>query len=161
MTVLERIEERLTAQGVSHRITTHAPVYTSAEAAAVRGTSLSSGAKALVVKAGEGFVLFVMPADRKLDSKQVRKNLGFRELRFATREEVFVLTGVQPGAIPPFGSLFGLKTYCDRALGNNEKINFNPGEHTATLEMGYEDYVRVEGPELAEITVLPGGEGGA
>lgn len=161
MTVLERIEEKLTAQGVAYRITTHRPVYTSAEAAAVRGTSLSSGAKALVVKAGEEFVLFVMPADRKLDSKRVRKNLGMRAIRFATREEVFALTGLQPGAIPPFGSLFGLRTYCDRALGQNEKINFNPGEHTATLEMGYGDYVRVEGPEFADVTLPPGQEGGA
>ncbi|MSS70674.1 MAG: hypothetical protein EXS64_04205 [Candidatus Latescibacteria bacterium] len=161
MTVLERIEEKLTAQGVSYRITTHGPVYTSAEAAAARGTALSSGAKALVLKAGEAFVLFVMPADRKLDSKRVRKNLGFRELRFATREEVFALTGLQPGAIPPFGSLFGLKTYCDRALGQNERINFNPGSHTTTLEMGYEDYVRVEGPEMAEVTEAPAREEGA
>jgi len=159
MTVLERIEEKLTAKAVTYRVTTHRAVYTSAEAAEVRGASLSSGAKALVVKAGEGFVLFVVPGDRRLDSKRVKKGLGVRDLRFATKEEVFALTGLEPGSIPPFGSLFGLKTYCDRALGENAKINFNPGSHTASLEMVYEDYAQVEGPELVEVTLPPEGKG--
>ncbi len=153
MTVLERIEEKLTAQAVTYRVTTHRAVYTSAEAAAVRGASLSSGAKALVVKAGGAFVMFVVPGDRRLDGKRVKKDLGMRDLRFATKEEVLDLTGLEPGSIPPFGSLFALKTYCDRGLGENEKINFNPGSHTASLEMAYDDYVRVEGPELADFSM--------
>lgn len=153
MTVLERIEEKLTAQAVTYRVTAHRAVYTSAEAAEVRGASLSSGAKALVVKAGGTFVMFVVPGDRRLDSKRVKKDLGMRDLRFATKEEVFGLTGLEPGSIPPFGSLFGLKTYCDRGLGENEKINFNPGSHTASLEMAYDDYVRVEGPEPVDVSV--------
>ncbi len=29
---------------------------------------------------------------------------------------------MNPGSIPPFGSLFGLPTLCDRRLGENEVI---------------------------------------
>src|SRR5947209_16805950 len=105
-TVFERIEQMLRQGGVPFGVSRHAPVYTSEEAAAVRGTPLSSGAKALVVKAGEAFVLLVLPADRKLDSRKARAGLGAKALRFATREEVGQLTGLQPGSIPPFGSLF-------------------------------------------------------
>lgn len=155
MTVLERIQEKLDGLAIPYRVTTHRAVYTSAEAAEVRGVSLSSGAKALVLKAGEGFALFVVPGDRKLDSKRVKKDLGMRDLRFATKEEVLALTGLEPGSIPPFGSLFGLSTYCDRALGESPTINFNPGSHTASLEMGFEDYVRAESPNLVEVTQPP------
>jgi hypothetical protein len=55
---------------------------------------------------------------------------------------------MNPGSIPPFGSLFGLHTLCDRRLGENEVINFNAGDHSVSVSMQYEEYVRVERPEL-------------
>ena len=126
----------------------HDPVYTSEEAAKIRGTTLSSGAKALICKAGDSFLLFVLPADRRLASKQVRKQLGLRSLRFASREEVLELTGLKPGSIPPFGSLFNLKTHCDELLRDESVINFNAGDHSISISMQYEDFIRVEQPEI-------------
>jgi Ala-tRNA(Pro) deacylase len=127
-------------------------VFTSEEAAAVRGTSLASGAKALVVKAGDAFALLVLPADRKLDSRKARTSLGVKALRFATREEVEQLTGLQPGSIPPFGSLFGLPTLCDPALAANVSINFNAGDHAVSVQMNYADFLAVEQPRMVEMT---------
>ncbi len=146
--VFERIEALLAEHGIEHQVLRHAPVYTSEEAARVRGTPLASGAKALVCKGEEGFVLFVVPADRKLDSHAVRRAKGWRKLRFATREEVLELTGLAPGSIPPFGSLFGLSTLCDERLGQNDTINFNAGDHGISVSMRYADYVKVERPTL-------------
>jgi Ala-tRNA(Pro) deacylase len=152
MTVFERVEAKLRELGVSFTVTRHAPVFTSEEAAAVRGTSLASGAKALVVKAGETFALLVVPANRKLESKVARASLGVKSLRFANTEEVERLTGLKPGSIPPFGSLFDLPTYCDPALGENESINFNAGDHSISVHMTYADYLRAEGAALKALT---------
>ncbi len=146
--VFERIESLLKQHGVAFDVLRHEPVYTSEKAAEVRGTPLASGAKALVCKADGQFVMFVLPADRKLASKEVRRARRWRKLRFAGREEVEQLTGLEPGSIPPFGSLFDLPTLCDERLGENETINFNAGDHSISVSMRYEDYVRVEGPEL-------------
>jgi Ala-tRNA(Pro) deacylase len=71
-----------------------------------------------------------------------------RKLRFATREEVLELTGLAPGSIPPFGSLFGLPTLCDERLGDNDVINFNAGDHSISVSMRYADYLLAEKPEL-------------
>ena len=150
MSVFQRIEELLQEHAADYSVLRHAPVYTSEEAAAVRGTSLSSGAKALICKGGEDMIMFVVPADRRLASKSIRRQAGWRKLRFATREEVQELTGLTPGSIPPFGSLFQLPTYCDQALAENERINFNAGSHTISLNLLYADYVRVENPQLGE-----------
>lgn len=148
-TVFERVEALLKQHGVAFRVLRHEAVYTSEEAAAVRGVALCSGAKALVCKGGEGtFVMFVVPADRRLDSRAVRRAKGWRRLRFATREEVLELTGLAPGSIPPFGSLFGLPTLCDERLGENETINFNAGDHCISLSMSYADYIKAEQPEI-------------
>ncbi len=149
--VFERLQSVLRDKGVPFTVSHHAPVFTSEEAAAVRGAALASGAKALVVKAGAVFRLLVVPADRKLDSKKARVSLGVKALRFATREEVEQLTGLQPGSIPPFGSLFALPTSCDPALGENAAINFNAGDHGISIAMSYSDYLAVEQPALVSL----------
>jgi Ala-tRNA(Pro) deacylase len=147
-TVFDRVEAFLRQHGVLFDVLRHEPVYTSQQAAEIRGTPLSSGAKALVCKGDEQFVMFVLPADRKLANKAIRGTLGWRKLRFATPEEVLTLTGLKPGSIPPFGSLFNLPTLCDARLAENEKINFNAGDHGISVSMTYADYVRAENPRL-------------
>ena len=148
--VFQRVEELLREQGVAFDVLRHEPVYTSAEAAAIRGAPLASGAKALICKGDDDFVMFVMPADLKLASKAVRRARRWRKLRFANRDEVLQLTGLEPGSIPPFGSLFGLPTLCDSRLTENETINFNAGDHCISVTMTSADYLKAESPQLGE-----------
>ncbi len=150
--VFERLQEWLTQQSVAFTVLRHEAVFTSEQAAAVRGTPLGSGAKALVVKAGDKFVMLVVPADRKLDSRKAKAALGVRDLRFASKEEVLEKTGLQPGSIPPFGSLFELPTYCDPALGEHASINFNAGDHCISIQMSHADYLAAEKPALVALT---------
>jgi Ala-tRNA(Pro) deacylase len=149
--VFERICQLLKNQDLPFDVLHHAPVFTSEEAAAVRGTSLASGAKALVCKVDDRFIVIVLPADRKLASKTARKSLGAKSIRFATKEEVLELTGLAPGSIPPFGSLFNLPTWCDVRLANEPQINFNAGDHTISLSISFETYRTAEKPTLAEV----------
>ena len=87
--VFDRIEDLLKERGVPFTVLRHEPVFTSEQAAAVRGTPLASGAKALVVKTGERFVMLVLPADRKLDSRKARAALGAREdVEIASRQAI-------------------------------------------------------------------------
>jgi Ala-tRNA(Pro) deacylase len=148
MTVFDRLCRLLDAKSAGYSVARHAPVFTSEEAAAVRGTSLASGAKALVCKADDRFLMIVLPADRKLGSKAARTSLGIKSLRFATREEVESLTGLAPGSIPPFGSLFGLETCCDEGLAQQPQINFNAGDHAISISMAFDQYVAVEQPRM-------------
>ena len=149
--VLVRLSSALAEAGIDFVHTQHDPVYTSAEAAEIRGVALHSGAKALILKAQERFVMVVIPADMPLDSGAVRKHLGCKRLRFASKEEVLELTGLTPGSIPPFGSLFDLPTICDERLSENEHINFNAGSHTDSFQMTYDAYVLYESPRPARI----------
>jgi len=146
--VFYRICAVLDGRQIAYGVQRHAPVFTSEEAAAIRGTPLASGAKALVCKVDERFVLIVLPADRKLASKEARKSLGGKSLRFATKEEVLELTGLTPGCIPPFGSLFNLPTYCDRGLADQPQINFNAGDHGVSVSMTFTAYEQAEQPTL-------------
>ena len=150
--VHDRLLATLRAAGVPFTQMHHAPVYTSAEAARVRGTTLHSGAKALILKGNHGFVMAVIPADLPLDSRALRKHLKSKRLRFATKEEVLEMTGLTPGSIPPFGGFFNLATVCDNRLAENEMINFNAASHSDSIQMSYADYIAYEKPALAAIT---------
>jgi prolyl-tRNA editing enzyme YbaK/EbsC (Cys-tRNA(Pro) deacylase) len=137
-----------------HETFEHQDVRTSQEAAQIRiGYSLSQGAKAMIVKAGESsFVMLVIPADKKIDSKKAKKVLNSKSFRFATEEELLKITrGVLPGAVPPFGSLFGLKTYTDPGLFANEKIVFNAGLRGFSVAIKSEDYKNLEKPKVVEL----------
>ncbi len=67
------------------------------------------------------------------------------------------MTGLAPGSIPPFGSLFQLETWCDERLAEQPQINFNAGDHAISLSMTLADYVTAEQPQGA---VQPGIVGG-
>ena len=136
----------------------HEPVVTSEEAAKLRhGYSLSQGAKAIIVKiknsAGENeFVMLVLPGDKKFSGSKVKKLLGYKELRFATAEEILKLTnGIQIGGIPPFGNLFKIRVFVEKALLENEKIIFNAGDRSFSVAMKAKDYLEIVEPEVEEI----------
>jgi Ala-tRNA(Pro) deacylase len=141
--VTERLLAWLGAAGVSFRVLRHPPVRTSAEAAAVRGTPLAAGAKALVVRAEDRPVHLVLPADRRIDNARLRGVLEVRRLRFVTPEELLTLTGCEPGAVPPFGNLFGLSALVDEELTRCEEIAFNAGSRAVSLTMRCADFLRV------------------
>ena len=100
---LEAIRQLLVTSGVPFVQKHHEPTHTSEASAQARGEPLKIGAKALVVKCDEHFRLFVLPADRKLDSSAVKRLLGVKKLRFADAAELMELTGLVPGSVPPFG----------------------------------------------------------
>jgi Ala-tRNA(Pro) deacylase len=154
-TVADRLLARLAQGAADHAVLRHAPVYTSAEAAAVRGSSLASGAKALVVSADGVTRLLVLPADCKLDGRALRRQAGVKKLRFLDRDELFRQTGLEPGAVPPFGSLFGLETWCDRRLAVEPEINFNAGAHDVSVRLAWTDYLRLEQPRLLDFAEPP------
>ncbi len=159
--VVNEIKALLEAHGVSYEFFEHAPVRTSEQAAAVRpGYTLKQGAKALLARvkqtgAGKRFVMFVLPADRKLDTAKLRANLGFKDVRFAREAEVEALTGgVRPGGVPPFGHPFRLELFVDPALFAQERIVFNCGDRRASIALNSADYRRVAGPTVVELSEL-------
>jgi prolyl-tRNA editing enzyme YbaK/EbsC (Cys-tRNA(Pro) deacylase) len=141
--ITERLIAWLGTAGVPFRVLEHAPVRTSAEAAAVRGTPLEAGAKALVVRADDRPVHLVLPADRRVDNARLRRVLDVRRVRFARPEELLTLTGCLPGAVPPFGNLFGLEVLVDEELTRCTEVAFNAGSRSVSITMQCPDMVRL------------------
>ena len=124
------------------------------EAAETRGAPLASGAKAMLIKdcgkkltiEGVPFYLAVLSASNRFSSKQFKKVISCKNFKFASPQEVFEKTGCLPGAVPPFGKLFGVPVWVDRSLKKQENINFNCGLRTHSMSMTYADYFKAEEP---------------
>jgi len=147
--VLESIRELLTSQAATFREVHHPPTFTSAESAQARGEELRVGGKALLMKGEDDqYRLFVLPADRKVDSGALRKKLGFKKLRFASADELKELTGLVPGSVPPFGRpILPFDLYLDEALRTNDRIAFNAGSLTDSIILAMPDYLRIAAPQ--------------
>ncbi|MBP6993849.1 hypothetical protein KBB12_01250 [Candidatus Woesebacteria bacterium] len=158
--IANQITELLKKDSLWYETFEHEAVTTSEDAARVRPDyALHQGAKALIVKIEKrskesGFVMLVVPADLRLDSKKVKSVLALRGFRFATEEEIAEITqGIQRGGIPPFGNIFSnpIKVYVDQTMFKNEKIIFNAGDRCFSIAMKSEDYRKLVCPEVVDV----------
>ncbi len=147
------IIQLLESKKIVYELLEHEPVYTSEQAAVTRGLSLAEGAKSLLLKANNEFILVVLPGDQKLDSKKVKTIVGAKKLRFATPEEVVGIMGCAIGACYPLGNVLEIRTFVDPKLGKNESISFNPGLHDKTIRLTWADYARLVQPEIQDVTI--------
>jgi len=134
---------------VEYRELHHEPSRTSEESARVRGEDLRIGGKALLIKVDSEFRLFVLSAALRVDSQAIRTRFEARKTRFATAEELKQLTGLVPGAVPPFGRpILPFDLYVDPSILANERIAFNAGSLTDSMFLNVADYLKVAKPEV-------------
>ena len=149
----KQVKELLDHSGIAYKVSEHTPVYTSEEAANVRGVELETGVKALVFKTEQGrFVLGLIAADRKMNVKKLAKIAGIRKLELASPQDVLKATGCEVGSVHPFGNLFGLTTYMDVSVLENNSVNFNAGLHTVSVYMKAKDLVKAIKPVVSEFS---------
>jgi Ala-tRNA(Pro) deacylase len=135
--IFPQIRQLLEEAGIDFRVVEHTPTQTSEESARARGEELGVGAKALLLRTDDVFRLFVLPADRKLDSAAVKKELGVKKMRFATPEELLETTGLVPGSVPPFGKpVLPFELFADSSIGTRfDRVAFNAGSLTVSIIM--------------------------
>lgn len=150
------VHEKLLVLLASHpfRLVEHKAATTSKDAADIRGSRLEQGAKALVLRSKGEFLLFVTSAATNVDMKSLKAVLKLKTLSFATEAEVWELARLRKGAVPPFGSQLGIKTYCDESLQGQDEIVFNAGLRTKSIFIPFALYLRLEAPTMVNCSTL-------
>jgi Ala-tRNA(Pro) deacylase len=104
-------------------------------------------AKGVLVSAGGGYVLAVLPATTRIDLARLAQALNGLPLRIATEDEVGRIFGdCERGALPPFGRLYGLTTLVDASLAGGSEIVFVGNARHEGVRMRYRDYEAIEAP---------------
>ena len=96
---------RLDALGIAHRTYVHPPVFTVAEAAALRGALPGGHCKSLFLKDKKGGLwLVVALEERRIDLKRLADALGAPRFSFGSAELLYEVLGVRPGSVTPFAA---------------------------------------------------------
>ncbi|MBI5390967.1 hypothetical protein HZB02_05755 [Candidatus Woesearchaeota archaeon] len=149
MDIFTQIKQLLEQHGVPYRHLHHEPTPTSEDSARARREDVRIGGKALVLKIGDHFALFVLSVALRLDNAAIKKHFNEKSTRFATAEELKEMTGLVPGSVPPFGkSILPFDLYVDPSILANKEIAFNAGSLTDSILMQVDDYLKIAKPEV-------------
>ncbi len=149
---VQRLKEFLDKNDIRYVLISHSRAFTAAATAAVTHTPGKEIAKTVVVKVDGELAMAVVPGSRHLDLKALEERLNAREVKLVTEEEFKnVFPDCELGAMPPFGTLYGLSVYADEKLEDDPEIAFNAGSHRELLRMQFADYERLEHPRILRI----------
>jgi Ala-tRNA(Pro) deacylase len=99
----EDLFRRFDELAIAHRTYEHPPVFTVAEAAALRGSLPGGHCKSLFLKDKRGgFWLAVMLEERRTDLNKLAADLAAPRFSFGGADDLHRLLGVRPGSVTPF-----------------------------------------------------------
>ncbi|HEY3399562.1 MAG TPA: YbaK/EbsC family protein [Geothrix sp.] len=146
------LREFLTRNGVAHQVIQHPQAFTATSVAGAAHIPGKEMAKTVVVNLDGHFALAVVPANRKVDLERLRQAAGALSAELADeREFIADFPECEPGAMPPFGNLYGMDVYVEPHLAADPEIAFNAGTHTELIRMAYKDFERLTHPKLVDM----------
>ena len=150
---VKRLKEALDKHKMKYVVVSHSLAYTAQEIAATAHVPGKELAKTVMVRVDGKIQMAVLPASRQIDFSKLKKALQAKKADLATEEE---FRGLCPdcelGAMPPFGSLYGLPVMVDQSLGEDEDIYFNAGTHRELVKMAFEDFIKIEKPDIVDFS---------
>ena len=110
-------------------------------------------AKVVMIKSGEQHLMMVLPADHQIDLEKVEKAIGKSVSLDKEQEFKPIFPDCAIGAMPPFGNLYGLPTYVDEHLAEQDYIVFEAGTHSDAIKMSYRDYEKIVKSEVKDLAI--------
>src|SRR4029079_303426 len=139
-----------------YSIIPHRPAYTAQEEAAAAHVPGAAWAKSVVCMADDELFLAVVPAPYTIDCERLRWTLDADSVRLALESEfVPAYRECEPGAMPPFGKLFGQRVVVATSLARYPEIVFSGGSHGEAIRMPYREFERLSRPTIAKFATGP------
>lgn len=140
----EQLFARLDKLGIQTSTVRHAPVFTVAEAKAVRGQQGGTHIKNLFLRNKKRKMwLVVATEDRAIDLKALAKMIGAGHVSFARPERLMRYLGVEPGAVSPFGLINdteqSVNVVLDAAIFDGDPIHCHPLDNAMTTALAGAD----------------------
>lgn len=151
---VQRLRKFLDGHHIRYHVISHSPAYTAQEIAASAHIPGKELAKTVMVLVDGKMAMAVLPASRQLDFELLRTLCGTRDVELAGEEEFSSLfPECEPGAMPPFGNLYGMAVYADEELEDDADITFSAGAHTELLRLSWDDYNMLVSPVIAHLSL--------
>lgn len=113
-------------------------------------------AKPVILAIGSELAMAVVPAPVRVDLDKASAVLGHSDVRLATEEEFAGrFPDCEPGAEPPFGTLYDIPVFLDETLRQRQRMVCRDGSHTRTITVAVNDYVHLVEPEIVDMATAP------
>jgi Ala-tRNA(Pro) deacylase len=156
MTMPARLKAHLDQAHAAYFPIRHIPARSSQYAASLIHIPGKQVAKTVALRSGKQILLAVLPASYHVNLERLAAVVG-KPVKLIDEQECYQLfPDCQPGAIPPFGELYGLPVYLDETLAKAPEIVFSAGTLSDGIRMGNTDFVRVVKPRICSFA--EGGE---
>jgi Ala-tRNA(Pro) deacylase len=153
MKIPKQLIDCLNESKVRHEILHHPEAVTAQRIAQAEHVKARHHAKVVMVKSGEQHLMTVLPADHQIDLEKVAKAIGKGASLDTEQEFKALFPDCATGAMPPFGNLYGLPTYVDTSLAQEDYIVFEAGTHTDAIKVSYADYEKIVKPRVEDLAV--------
>jgi Ala-tRNA(Pro) deacylase len=153
MEIPKRLIERLNDNKVRYEVLHHPEAVTAQRIAQAEHVKGRHHAKVVMVKSGEQHLMMVLPADHQIDLEKVEKVIGKPVALDKEQEFKSLFPECAIGAMPPFGNLYGLPTYVDKHLADQDYIVFEAGTHTDAIKLSYRDYEKIVKPKVEDLAI--------
>src|SRR5689334_18432980 len=153
MEIPRQLIECLDQNNVQYEILHHTEAVTAQRIAQAEHVKGRHQAKVVMLKSGDQHLMMVLPADHHIDLEKVEGVLG-RPVSIDKEEDfgsLFPNTAI--GAMPPLGNLYGLTTYVDKRLAEQDYIVFEAGTHTDAIKISYADYEKIVKPKVEDLSI--------
>ena len=153
MEIPRQLIDCLDQHNVHYAILHHSEAMTAQRIAQAEHVKGRHQAKVVIMKSGHQRFMLVLPADHYVDLEKVERIVG-KPASF-DHEDKFksLFPDSAIGAMPPFGNLYGLPTYVDKSLSEQNYIVFEAGTHTEAIKMSYRDYEEIVKPKVADLAI--------
>lgn len=153
MGIPSRLVDFLDQGKVRYEIMHHPEAFTAQELSAIEHVKGKHHAKVVMVTSDGEQSMTVLPADHRVDLEKLNKATGKRMALAAETEFKPLFPDCAVGTMPPFGNLYGVVTYVDQSLAEDDFIVFEAGTHSDAIKMSYPDYARLANPQVADFAV--------
>ena len=160
MAIPKKVINFLEKGKVKYEAIGHRTVYTAFDKAKTLKISEKMVGKTLVLKmnpvgsrrlsfgASGKLAVVLIPANKKLDKGKIKKFVKTKKIEFASERLIknkfkarlpryakHCGQGVKVGVIPPFGNLWGMKTFIDNSLMKEKEIILNSGDYNFSIKI--------------------------
>jgi len=134
MAVPKKVLNFLEKSKIKFEIIEHKKVFTAFDKSQTLKVPQKIVGKTLVLKADKKLILALIPANKKLDLRKLKK---FGKKIELAKESLIKkkLKGVKVGAVPPFGILWGLPTIVDSSFKKQKEIILNSGDWNFSIKI--------------------------
>ena len=153
MEIPKRLIDCLNENNVTYEILHHPEAVTAQRSAQAEHIKGRHHAKVVMIKSGGQHLMMVLPADHQIDLEKVEKTIGKAVSLDKENEFKSLFPDSATGAMPPFGNLYGLPTYVDKRLAEQDYIVFEAGTHTDAIKMSYSDYEKIVKPKIEDLAI--------